>query len=158
MLGGYTSRSFCGFVGWLVVLQSTWWNPLAPQVPVPDQPCLISQKEPEEIRHAVQADDGRVYDAVALRTWLQRCRDTRVPMCVIPTQPIGIVKPVRLHRPLPPPPTKTTVRSVGTQTPPLPMVKATARRATYRPPTIPSRISAFRSVHPRARVGHADHV
>lgn len=47
--------------------------------------CLISLKNPTELWTAVQASDGRVYDALALHTWLQMKNE------VIPTQPIDTV-------------------------------------------------------------------
>lgn len=44
--------------------------------------CLISLKTPDELWNAVEASDGRVYDAVSLGHWLKYRND------VIPTQQI----------------------------------------------------------------------
>lgn len=90
----------CGTIGWLVVIQSSWLNPFVIGGDFKDKTCMISFKDFNEIQFAVLADDGNIYDAVALRTWLRQCRKELKPMCVIPGRPIGIVKPVRNKCPL----------------------------------------------------------
>lgn len=136
--------AFCGLLGWLVVLQSAWCNPLAEVVWVDleNTTCHITQKDGDELRFAVQADDGFVYDAAALRTWLQRCREKSLPTCVIPNRPIGVVKAVRLRGRA-----VSTTRCVGTQT------DAAPCRRRIRPPPrglrIPSCRSAFHATRAR---------
>ena len=117
--GGYSVHTFCGVLGWLVVLHSflRGWSCVAAPTSVVEPTCLISQKEgAAELRCAVEADDGRIYDALALRTWLRRCVHERRELAVIPSQPIGVVKPVWLRRRRHAAPAVATRRSVGTQT------------------------------------------
>jgi hypothetical protein len=93
---------FCGYMGWLVVWQSLFCSPFAARSErAPTDVCLITQCELREIGSAVQADDGRIYDAAALRVWLQKCHSTDRPACVIPTQVISEVWPVRTYSLLP---------------------------------------------------------
>ena len=88
-----TSAQFCGVLGAVAV----WVTPLlADRVEARDDECLLTHEEVLRLRHAVLADDGRVYDAWALRDWMRRCRGSGRSTCVIPEQPIGVVKPVRL--------------------------------------------------------------
>ena len=152
-------NSFCGILGFLVVLQTQF--PFVTEiieVPIEEMDCvacMISQKSCKEITCAVRADDGHIYDAVALRRWLHSCRVSGRPLCVIPSKPISLVTPVRLRalqdgcpshdicRTTPP----TLLRTIGTQT---------DVRYACTPPTcvcirksrvsIPSSVSAFRGV------------
>ena len=99
----WSLSSFCGALGWLVVAQSMWCNPCLPLATIntdePDTACLITHLDTSELHCVVQADDGRIYDAVALRVWLQQCQRDQRPMCVIPDMPITCVRPVRVRRP-----------------------------------------------------------
>lgn len=143
---------FCGALGWVVVAQAAWMYPLLPRVSSDaDTTCLITQVDVSELRCAVAADDGYVYDAQALREWLRRCAAENRPPCVIPGKEIGAVwpvrssPPVRAHavRPAPSPPyvvAHLTLRSVATQTDPPP------RKRPRTQVRIPSEHSAFRTV------------
>lgn len=135
----YTTRSFCGVIGWLVVVHALYINPFAQfQEDASCETCLITQTDATELTHAVRADDGRVYDALALREWITRCRaDRRVP-CVIQGQPITHVVPVRTRRFFVAPHRKRML-DASTQTHQFPP------KRQRRPPrvTIPSVASAF---------------
>lgn len=90
-------QTFCGLLGWLVIAHSAcigcFDRCLSLDIRRADSStCLITQQDGSEICAAVHTDDGQVYNGHALRTWLQRCRRSGRPMCVIPGRPIGIVK------------------------------------------------------------------
>ena len=150
--------SFCSALGWLVVWQSAWCNPFLPHaVRQSTDVCLITQRDLGELSATVEADDGRVYDAAALREWLIRCQSRDMDPCVIPTQPITSVRPVRVRSAAGwlgrigmrdgsretaeeerEPPRKRQCRSIATQT---------DRVCAPKRPRIPSEHSAF--VRPR---------
>ena len=110
----YSTRTFCGALGWLVVAHAFYFNPLAPlHEDAATQTCLITQTDVCDLACAVRADDGRVYDARALREWLTRCRATNRAACVIEGQIITRVAPVRTRRLLP---QKRTFADAITQT------------------------------------------
>ena len=110
----YSARTFCGALGWLVVAHALYLNPLAPlHEDAATQTCLITQTDACDLACAVRADDGRVYDARALREWLTRCRATNRAACVIEGQLITRVVPVRTRRLLP---RKRTFADASTQT------------------------------------------
>lgn len=149
----YTLHAFCGALGWLVVAQSMYFNVLN-EVVRPRDACLITQKDPDELRCAVRADDGYVYDAAALREWLVRCLAARRAPCVIPDKPIGVVTPVRVAR-VDAPSEGGRLRSVATQTGG--RLRSVATQTDEPPPKrrrvcvgahhpIPSEHSAFRRV------------
>lgn len=150
----WSTSTFCGFLGWLVILQSLWINPFLEVVEEERvSTCLLTQEPHRGLRFAVRAEDGFIYDALALRTWLRLCQSNGRAPWVIPTKPIGVVKPVRLafRKPvLPrtppvasPPPSPVRFRSIGTQTLHR-VVRPTAR--------IPSTRSAFRRVEKQGSV------
>lgn len=87
----------CTVVGWLVVAQACWLNPLLPVVrDAEDDVCLISHRPVSELACAVRGDDGYTYDARALRTWLRVCAREGRASCVIPDKPIAVVRAVRI--------------------------------------------------------------
>lgn len=153
---------FCGYMGWLVVWQSLWCSPFAARSErAPSDVCLITQRELRELDTAVQADDGRIYDAAALRVWLKKCHSAERPACVIPSQVISEVWPVRTYSLLPrwcgawrrKRDTSHSVAqlpkrvSVGTQTDPPPKrQKRQSATSTSTSVCIPSERSAFLSI------------
>jgi len=59
-----------------------------------DATCLLTQCDASEIRHLLLADDGNVYDALALLEWTRRCRRKGKGMVqVIPGMPIRTCTP-----------------------------------------------------------------
>ena len=139
----WSARTYCGLLGWLVVLQSVWLNPFVTAVDAKERVCMLTQRDVSDIACVVEADDGWLYDAMELRRWLSYCWRQRRPLCVIPTKPITAVRAVRLvatkpAAPPPAPPPRPRGVSVGTQTSPI-------RKRRVLPPRvqIPSARSAF---------------
>lgn len=134
----YASGVFCHrVVGWIVIAHALWCNVLLPTRG--DDVCLITQGALSESAAVVAANDGRVYDAFALREWIRTCRAMRrVPPHVIEGQPITRVRPVRVVAGGVSKPWRRRTRTVdvATQTE---SVRA-VRRANV---TIPSTCSAF---------------
>lgn len=94
----WTVSTFCGFLGWFVVLQSFYLSPFAHATDsLNKSTCLITCAEGEDLHCAVEADDGYIYDAVALRRWLRQCQTEHRTPCVIPSKPIRVVRAVRTH-------------------------------------------------------------
>lgn len=56
--------------------------------------CLITMEDVERISHVAYASDGRIYDALGLRTWLSLSSDT----CVVPGCPITHVELLPCYR------------------------------------------------------------
>ena len=134
----YTTRSFCGILGWLVVVHALYMNPFAElQEDAACETCLITQTDVVELSHAVRADDGRIYDALALREWMRRCRADQRDPCVIQGQPITHVLPVRTRRLIFTSPPKKRTLDASTQT------DAPKRQRGSSPMAIPSSRSAF---------------
>jgi hypothetical protein len=98
----YSILEFCGILTWTLTLNCIWINPLVPlREARGEDVCLLTMCEVRNLRCSVQADDGYVYDAGALQTWLKHCLLSDKATSIIPGKPIRHVVPVRVVRLIP---------------------------------------------------------
>ena len=98
----WSVAEFCGMLAWSLTVQCMWLSVFLPlKEERSTEICYLTMSEIKQIKYAVEANDGFVYDAVNLQHWLQTCEANNRETSVIPQKPITHVTPIRVWRVIP---------------------------------------------------------